>query len=100
MDRYGDATVAEAIAEMRVIAARQMRAELAAIPEGTFRAKAFLDSDGVVNEPLTIALAVTRAGGGDCLRFRGLLAAMPWPDELGPRHHLFLCLSGTAPHLP
>lgn len=61
IDRYGDGTVREAIARMRDLAARQMRAKIAAIPEGSYQAKAYIDSDGVVNEPLTIALNVTRA---------------------------------------
>ena len=62
LDRYGDATVTEAIAEMRSLAARQMRAMIGLMPEGTYRATAIVDSDGVVNEPLTIALAVTNGG--------------------------------------
>jgi len=64
LDRYGDATVTEAIAEMRRLAARQMRAMIGLIPEGVYRSTAIVDSDGVVNEPLTIALAVTKAGNG------------------------------------
>ncbi len=67
LDRYGDATVTEAIAEIRTRAATQMRAMIALIPEGTYTSRAFIDSDGVVNEPLTIALAVTR--DGDTLTF-------------------------------
>jgi N-methylhydantoinase B len=62
MDRYGDATVTEAVARMRDLAARQMRALVGLIPEGSYRATAMIDSDGVVNEPLTIALEVTRRG--------------------------------------
>ncbi|HSF63960.1 MAG TPA: hydantoinase B/oxoprolinase family protein [Paracoccaceae bacterium] len=62
MDRYGDDTVAGAIAAMRGIAARQMRARIAGIPPGRYVAQAHIDSDGVVNEPLVIALAVTVAG--------------------------------------
>ncbi|MFN6980096.1 MAG: hydantoinase B/oxoprolinase family protein, partial [Gemmobacter sp.] len=59
LDRYGDAVVAAAVAQMRALAARQMRAELAAIPPGAWQAAAVIDSDGVVNEPLTIRLTVT-----------------------------------------
>jgi N-methylhydantoinase B len=62
MDRYGDAVVSEAVARMRDLAARQLRAMVALIPEGSYRATAMIDSDGVVNEPLTIALTVTRRG--------------------------------------
>ena len=61
MDRYGDAVVTQAIAEMRGLAARQMRANIGLIPEGTYRAQAIVDSDGVVNEPLVIALCVSKS---------------------------------------
>ncbi len=60
LDRYGDETVAQAIGEMRVLAAQQMRAMIDLIPDGEFSARAFVDSDGVVNTPLTIALTVTK----------------------------------------
>jgi N-methylhydantoinase B len=39
-----------------------MRAHIAEIADGTYRSKAFVDSDGVVNEPLTIALAIDKKG--------------------------------------
>lgn len=67
LDRYGDETVTEAIAELRRRAAGQMRAHIAALPDGTYRAQAFVDSDGVVDEPLTIALSVDKRG--DTLSF-------------------------------
>ncbi len=67
LDRYGDETVVEAIAELRRRAAEQMRAHIAPIPDGTYRAKAFVDSDGVVDQPLTIALAIEKKG--DTLTF-------------------------------
>ena len=63
LDRYGDDTVTEAIAELRRRAAAQMRTAIAAIPDGRYRSKAFIDSDGVVDRPLTIALVVEKAGG-------------------------------------
>ena len=71
MDRYGDATVAQAIAEMRRLAARQMRAMVGLVPEGSYTSRAYVDSDGVVNEPLTIALTITRKGDGLTFDFSG-----------------------------
>ncbi|MBR0672177.1 hydantoinase B/oxoprolinase family protein [Neoroseomonas soli] len=65
--RYGAATLREAIALIRDRAAERMRAEIRRMPEATWHAEAFVDSDGVVNEPLRIALAVTRSG--DTLTF-------------------------------
>jgi N-methylhydantoinase B len=67
LDRYGDETVVAAIAELRRRAALQMRAHIGEIADGVYRSKAFVDSDGVVNEPLTIALAVEKQG--DTLTF-------------------------------
>jgi N-methylhydantoinase B len=67
LDRYGDQTVSAAIRELRQRAAEQMRANIMAIPDGVYRSKAFVDSDGVVDEPLTIALAVEKEG--DTLTF-------------------------------
>lgn len=67
LDRYGESTVEAAIAELRRRAAEQMRAHVREIPEGTWEGVAYVDSDGVVNEPLPIRLAVTRTD--DRLRF-------------------------------
>ncbi|MFN7224503.1 MAG: hydantoinase B/oxoprolinase family protein [Paracoccaceae bacterium] len=75
LDRYSDATVTEAIAAMRVRAAQQMRAMIGLIPDGVYRAEAFVDSDGVVDQPLTIALAVTKAD--DHLTFDFAQSSLP-----------------------
>ncbi len=69
--RYGADTLAAAITAIRERAAERMRAEIRRIPEGTYRAEAFVDSDGVVNEPLRIALAVTRSGDELVFDFAG-----------------------------
>jgi N-methylhydantoinase B len=71
LDRYGDAVVEAAIAEIRARAARQMRAAIAEIPEGRYAARAYVDSDGVVNVPLTIALEVRKEGEGLVFDFAG-----------------------------
>ncbi len=63
LDRYGVETVTAVIGEMRGRAANLMRAKLATIPDGVYDSEAFVDSDGVVNEPLRIALRMTKADG-------------------------------------
>ncbi len=60
--RHGLATLKAAIGAIRTRAAARMLAEIRRIPEGTYTAETFVDSDGVVNQPLRIALAVTRQG--------------------------------------
>ena len=59
---YGAETVAEALSELRVRAARLMRANIAELPDGTYSAEDFLDNDGIVDEPLKIALDLTIKG--------------------------------------
>jgi N-methylhydantoinase B len=63
LDRYGDGTVKEAIAELRKRAAEQMRANCRLIPDGVYKSTAYVDSDGVVNTPLEIRLAITARDG-------------------------------------
>ncbi len=71
LDRYGDDTVRQAIAELRRRAATQMRALIAPIPDGVYRGAAFVDSDGVVDAPLTIALAIEKKGDTLTFDFEG-----------------------------
>ncbi len=79
LDRYGDDTVRAAIAELSTRAAAQMRAAIATIPQGRHEGRAYIDSDGVVNEPLTIALAVTRNRDGLTFDFTGSSAPCAGP---------------------
>ncbi len=62
LDRYGADTVDAAIGELKARAAQQMRAKIGAIPDGEYEGEAFVDSDGVVNEPLRIAMKVAKRG--------------------------------------
>jgi N-methylhydantoinase B len=79
LDRYGDDTVRVAIGELRARAAAQMRAFVAAIPEGPHEGTAWVDSDGVVDEPLAIRLRVERRGADLVFDFAGSS-----PPCLGP----------------
>jgi len=65
LERYGSGTVEQAIVELKARAAQQMRAKIASIPDGVFVGEAFVDSDGVVNEPLRIAMRITKSGQGE-----------------------------------
>ena len=60
LERYGDETVESAIKELHVRAANQMRQLISEMPEGSWQSIAFVDSDGVVDEPLRINLKVTK----------------------------------------
>ena len=62
IDRYGLDVVNNCVAEIEDRAETMMRAHIADIPDGFYSASAFIDSDGVVNEPLEVALDVTVSG--------------------------------------
>lgn len=63
LDRYGDDVVQEAIFELRVRAREQMSRLIDEIPDGAHTSTAWIDSDGVVNEPLAINLTITKTTG-------------------------------------
>ncbi|MFZ5964976.1 hydantoinase B/oxoprolinase family protein [Thalassococcus sp. BH17M4-6] len=103
LDRYGDATVEAAIAELRTRAARQMRANIALIPSGTYRSTAYIDSDGVVNEPLEIRLAITADGDTLTFDFTGSSApcAGPMNSVLATTHSsVYLAMRHIFPDVP
>ncbi|MBO9396959.1 hydantoinase B/oxoprolinase family protein [Shimia sp. R9_2] len=79
LERYGDAQVAAAIQELRARAETQMRSCLDEIAPGHYRATAYVDSDGVVNTPLVIALSITRDAAGLTFDFSGSSAPCMGP---------------------
>ena len=62
LDRYGADIVDQAIGELKARAAQQMRAKIATIPDGVYDGEAFVDSDGVVDAPLRIAMRIEKRG--------------------------------------
>ena len=71
LDRYGIAIIKSAIREWRARAAQQMRAKIALIPDGTYHGEAWVDSDGVVDEPLRIAVNIEKKDGDLYFDFDG-----------------------------
>ena len=71
LDRYGVETIKSAILEWRARAAQQMRAKIALIPDGTYHGEAWVDSDGVVDEPLRIAVNIEKKDGDLYFDFDG-----------------------------
>ena len=71
LDRYGIETIKSAILEWRARAAQQMRAKIALIPDGTYHGEAWVDSDGVVDEPLRIAVNIEKKDGDLYFDFDG-----------------------------
>ena len=62
LDRYGADTVEHAIELLKQGACQQMKAKIAAIPDGDYRSITIVDSDGVIDEPLEINLLIRKHG--------------------------------------
>jgi N-methylhydantoinase B len=62
IDRYGEGVVEDAIVELKSRAAQQMRAKIATIPDGIYEGESTVDSDGVDDQPLRIALTLRKEG--------------------------------------
>lgn len=69
LDEYGDDTVSAALSALSVRAEALMRANIAALPDGTYSYDDFLDNDGVTDTPLRIALDMTIKGDAMTLDF-------------------------------
>jgi len=60
IDRYGGEIVKSSIKELKIRAAKQMRARIKEIPDGIYHGEGIVDSDGVVNEPLRINMKIRK----------------------------------------
>lgn len=63
LKRYGVELVEAAIAELEIRSERMMRSKIQSIPDGTYSSTAYIDSDGIVDEPLEICLTASVKGG-------------------------------------
>ncbi|MCW3476225.1 hydantoinase B/oxoprolinase family protein [Limobrevibacterium gyesilva] len=82
LDEYGTEMVAAALGELTARAAAQIRAEIAALPDGTWHEEDFLDNDGRTDVPLRIACAVTVSGDRLKLDFTGSADACAGPVNI------------------
>jgi len=72
LKRYGKDTVMECIREMLGRTERAVRAEIAAIPDGTYYGEAATDDDGtVLDEPVWVRVEITVKGDNITLDFSG-----------------------------
>ena len=95
LEEYGAGTVREALADLRRRAATLMQANIATLPEGTYRCEDFLDNDGITDVPLRIAVSITvshgRAGSAQGVAGGDAAAAA------GAGARLRLDFTGTSP---
>ena len=91
IDDYGDATVATCLGELKARAAQMMRAQIAALPDGTVSAEDFLDNDGIVDEPLKIVLDMRIEGERMVLDFSRSSPACAGPVNISRSTTIAAC---------
>ena len=96
LNDYGDDVVAAALTEFKVRAAEHMRSEIRALPDCNISAEDWLDNDGIVDEPLRIALDMTIEGDHLTLDFSRSSPACAGPVNLPVDNHCsMLCGAQT-----
>ena len=80
VDEYGEETITAALMALSSRAEALMRANITALPDGTYSCDDFLDNDGVTDTPLRIALDLTIAG--DTMRLDFSRSAPPCDGPL------------------
>ncbi len=104
VERYGFKEADEYASHLVDYAARLMRRTLAAIPDGVYAAKDFLDDDGESNDPAPIAVSIEIVGEQAKVDFTGSSPQVSGPINaveaitVSAVYYVFRCLiSGDAP---
>ncbi|MEM7190941.1 MAG: hydantoinase B/oxoprolinase family protein, partial [Pseudomonadota bacterium] len=88
---HGATTINAAFTELRARAAALMRAEIAALPDGTVSAGDWMDNDGIQDTPLKIALDLTIAGDRLTLDFSRSARACAGPINISRSTTIAAC---------
>lgn len=103
IERYGATPLKDAIAELKTRAARQMRQRISGIADGQYSGTAYVDSDGVVDEPLTIQINIRKQDTELYIDFDGTSppCAGPMNSVLATtRSSIYLAMRHIFPDVP
>jgi N-methylhydantoinase B len=101
--RYGREKLADCIREMMDRSEAQMRSYIAEIPDGAYKFEDFFDNDGIVDEPVKLALTLTKSGTDLHFDFTGTDGATRGPINLALTTTLSSCyvaLKHIFPEVP
>lgn len=93
--RYGGADLGERLDALLDYTERRVRAAIAELPDGTFRAEDTMDGDGVVDDPVPIALTITVDGETMSIDFTGTADENEGPLNCTPA----MAFAGTMAHV-
>ncbi len=98
LDEYGDQAISTALAALTRRAEALMRANIEALPDGSYSYDDFLDNDGVIDRPLRIALDLTIRGDRMQLDFSRSAPACEGPLNIA-RSTTIACCYVALKHL-
>ncbi|MEM7251873.1 MAG: hydantoinase B/oxoprolinase family protein [Pseudomonadota bacterium] len=103
LERYTPELVDAAIDELRGRARQQMEAKIETIADGDYRGEAYVDSDGVVDEPLSIVLNIRKRGRS--MRFDLSESSPPCAGPMNSviattRSSIYLAMKHIFPEVP
>lgn len=70
-DQFGIATVEKAVDDLIAYSESRLRKRIRDLPDGVYRGEAFIDGDGIGNDPCRIAVAIRVEGDGITFDFTG-----------------------------
>lgn len=91
LDDYGTQTANDALQSLKARAAELMRAEIKSLPSGTVSAEDWLDNDGIIDEPLKIALDLTIDGEAMIMDFSRSAPACQGPVNISRSTTIAAC---------
>ncbi|MBT6274436.1 MAG: hydantoinase B/oxoprolinase family protein, partial [Chromatiales bacterium] len=91
LDEYGDERVRNAMKELRMRAAKVMRANIQEVPDGIWSAFDWLDNDGIVDAPLRIGLDIIIKGDQLTLDFSQTASACAGPVNISKSTAIAAC---------
>jgi N-methylhydantoinase B len=103
LDEYGDDVVAVAMTEFSRRSAQQMRALIAALPDGTYSFEDHIDNDGITDATLKVALDLTIRGEEMTLDFSRSARACAGPMNVARSTTIaacFVALKHLFPEVP
>ena len=102
--KYGTDTYNEFAARIIAYSEKRMRHALAEMPDGTYTAEDFLDDDGIADQPVKIAVAITISGSTIAINFDGTAPQRtgnvnaPYAVTLSAVYYVMRCV--TDPEIP
>jgi N-methylhydantoinase B len=91
LDEYGPEVIRTAFGELRRRAVTLMKANIASLPPGTYTCDDWLDNDGIVDQPLSIALDLTIAADSLTLDFSRTAPACAGPVNIARSTAIAAC---------